>query len=57
MLCAFCGEEIISKPVKQGGEIFCSLECANRASGIEEEEDEGYFEEDPVDDFYEEGDE
>ena len=56
MLCSFCGEEIVGKPVKQGGEIYCSLECANQASGIDEE-DEGYFEEDPVDDFYEEEDE
>ncbi|MBD3258555.1 hypothetical protein GF377_08990 [candidate division GN15 bacterium] len=56
MFCAFCGEEIVGKPVKQSGELYCSLECANRASGIDEEEEEGYFEEDPVDDFYEEED-
>jgi hypothetical protein len=54
MYCAHCGEKINGKPIKQGGEFYCSLECANLASGIEPEEDEEYYEEDEIQSFYEE---
>jgi len=54
MHCAFCSEEIVSMPVKQEGEMFCSLECANMASGIESEEPEGYYEEDEIEGLLEE---
>ena len=40
MYCAQCGDKIVGKPVKQGGEFFCSPECANFASGVDIEEDE-----------------
>lgn len=53
MFCANCTEKIVGKPIKQAGEYYCSLECANAASGIDAE-DEEYFEEEAVDDFYEE---
>ena len=57
MLCAQCGEEIKGKPVKQDGEIYCSLECAYIAAGLDPEEDEDYFEEDPVEGTFDEDDE
>ena len=38
MHCANCSEKIMVKPLKQDSELFCSLECANLASGIEPEE-------------------
>ncbi|HUV29560.1 MAG TPA: hypothetical protein VMY05_00525 [Acidobacteriota bacterium] len=55
MFCAQCLERITGKPIRQGGEYFCSLECANLASGIDvEEESEGYYEEEPIAGLYEE---
>ncbi len=51
MICAQCGDMITGKPIKQLEEYYCSLECANLAAGIDPEE-EGYFEEPDVDDFY-----
>ena len=53
MHCAYCNEKIIGRAIKQGGELFCSLECANLAAGIDPEE-EGYFEEDNFEAYYEE---
>ena len=55
--CANCSEKILGKPVRQGGDIFCSLECANMAAGIDPEENDGYFEEDSLEDFYAEEEE
>jgi hypothetical protein len=52
MLCAFCNEKIAGKPIKQAAEYYCSLECANAASGVEPEEEE-YFEEESLDEFME----
>jgi hypothetical protein len=52
--CAQCSEKIIGKPLRQDGDYFCSLECANIASGIDPEEHQGYYEEKSFDDFYEE---
>jgi len=49
-----CSAKIVGKPIKQGQEYFCSLECANLASGIDPEEVEDYYEEDAIKDFYEE---
>lgn len=48
MKCAFCDETITGKPVKQSGQYYCSLECANMAAG-NGFDDEEYFDEDPVD--------
>ena len=45
MLCARCGETIRGRPVKEGNEFFCSLECANRLSGLESDEQDGYYDE------------
>ncbi len=53
MYCAQCSEKILGKPIKQGADFYCSLECANLASGIEPTDDEEYFEEE-VDELYEE---
>lgn len=47
MRCAFCEDEIVGKPVRQQGQNFCSLECANFAAGLDSE-DEDYFDEQPV---------
>lgn len=55
MLCSQCGEEIVGKPVKQAGEFYCSLECANIAAGIDpDEEEEDYFEEDEIEGLFDE---
>ncbi len=53
MFCANCSEKILGQAVKQGGEFFCSDECASLAAGVDPEEANGYFEEDEsVDDFF-----
>lgn len=57
MLCAKCGEEIKGRPVKEGSEFFCSLECANQASGLESDEQDGYYDEGDLEGMYAEEDE
>ncbi len=61
MDCAFCGEEFTGNPVRQDGQIFCSVECAEMAAevGIDDEDFElGDDGEDDVDmDFEEESEE
>ncbi len=57
MQCAQCGDEINGKPVRQDGDIFCSLECAYIAAGLDPEEEEGYYEEDPVEGAFTDEDE
>jgi hypothetical protein len=52
MFCAHCAEKITGKPIRQGGEYYCSLECANAASGIATDDSEEYFEEDAIEDFF-----
>ena len=55
MRCAYCNEELIGYKIKQGDEFFCSLECANSASGlVSEDEEEGYYEEAEIEGLYEE---
>ncbi len=55
MQCSNCGEKIVGKPVKQTGEFYCSLECANVAAGIDPaEEEEDYFEEDEIEGLFDE---
>jgi hypothetical protein len=49
MVCKFCGEEFPGKPIRQGGFIFCSIECANMAADIGTDEDDEYFEEEALD--------
>ncbi|MDZ4724195.1 MAG: hypothetical protein SGI97_09875 [candidate division Zixibacteria bacterium] len=51
MFCANCTEKIVGKPIKQATDYYCSLECANLASGIEPEEEE-YFEEEMIDEYF-----
>ncbi|NOY87881.1 MAG: hypothetical protein GXO93_00645 [FCB group bacterium] len=46
MFCAQCCEKILSDPVKQGNDYFCSLTCANLAAGYDPEEENNYYEED-----------
>mgnify|MGYP006311263343 CR=1 FL=1 len=50
MKCAFCEETISGKPIRQNGQYFCSLECADLAAGNGFDED-SYFDEEPVDMF------
>ena len=38
MHCANCSEKILGRPFRQDKDVFCSLECANLASGIDPEE-------------------
>ena len=49
MHCAYCSEKITGKVVKHSGGLFCSLECANRAAGVDTEEENEYYEETPLD--------
>ncbi len=49
MRCAYCCDEFTGRPVKQGEEDYCSVECANLAAGIEEEEGPSYYDEDVLD--------
>jgi hypothetical protein len=56
MLCARCGEMIQGRPVKEGNEFFCSLECANQSSGLESDEQDGYYDEADLEGMYEEED-
>jgi hypothetical protein len=56
MYCAFCNEKISGIPVKQASEFYCSLECANLASGIDPEEAEEYYEEGDLQEYFEEDD-
>jgi len=44
----------VSKPVTQDGEHYCSLECANTASGVTTDEEDGYYEEDEIEGLIEE---
>lgn len=48
MVCEYCGERFSGRPIKQGDQNFCSIECANFAAEIGTEED-GYYEEDTLD--------
>jgi hypothetical protein len=48
MHCAYCSEKIVGRPISQGNDAFCSLECANLASGIDPDEYEEYFVEDDI---------
>ncbi|MDF1543915.1 MAG: hypothetical protein P1R58_02295 [bacterium] len=57
MVCSYCGEEILSKPIRQVGEYFCSLECANSAEGAGSDEAEEYYDESDLEGLYEEEEE
>ena len=48
MVCEFCGEEFEGKPVRQAGQIFCSIECADMAAEVGTDDDD-YYEEDELD--------
>ena len=57
MICAFCGEKFTGKPIKQGGQVYCSIECADMAAEVVSE-DEDYEEDENLDiENYEEEDE
>jgi hypothetical protein len=48
MRCAFCEDKIHGKPIRQAGQNYCSLECANLASGAHLDDDDAFFEEESV---------
>lgn len=53
MKCNHCGDQLASDPVRQESEYFCSLECANLASGIDpKDEENGYFEEHEIEELH-----
>ena len=54
MYCAQCNEKIQGKPIKQGSDYYCSLECANLAAGIEGGDTEEHYDEESVDEFFDE---
>lgn len=57
MICAFCGEKFTGKPIKQGGQVYCSIECADMAAEVVSE-DEEYYEDENLDvDNFEDEDE
>lgn len=51
--CANCSDKIIGKPFRQDKEFFCSLECANLASGVDSGESQEDPKQDPDDKRYE----
>lgn len=61
MDCIFCGEEFEGRPVRQDGQIYCSIECAETAREIGTDYDDfelDDFQDDSLDmDYYEEVDE
>jgi len=36
MRCAYCGDDITGKPIRQDGEVYCSRGCADQALAEEE---------------------
>ncbi len=56
MICTNCKDEIKGNPIRQGDEIYCSLECANKTSGMKPES-EDYFEEHELEGLYNEDEE
>ncbi|HOP06270.1 MAG TPA: hypothetical protein PLF13_03160 [candidate division Zixibacteria bacterium] len=54
--CSYCSEPINGKPINQGGEYFCSLECAHRALGIDTDEPDAYYDENELEGLWEEED-
>ncbi len=48
MRCAFCGVTFTGTPINQGGDVYCSIECADMAAELSGEESD-YFEEDALD--------
>ncbi|MEW5796780.1 MAG: hypothetical protein AB1772_10525 [Candidatus Zixiibacteriota bacterium] len=44
----------MGEPLKQGGEFFCSVECANVAQGIDPDDPLVYENEDFDEEFFEE---
>lgn len=58
MKCAYCGEGLDGHKIRQGDEVFCSLECANASSGlVSPDEEEGYYEEYEIEGLYNEDEE
>jgi len=55
--CAYCSEKIMGEPLKQAGNLYCSLECVKLATGIDPDEDEGFPEEESPESFLEDDDE
>jgi len=52
--CAYCKDEIQGRPTRQDKELFCTVECADKASGHGTEEPEEYFDESDLEGLYEE---
>jgi len=36
--CANCSEKIMNDPLRQAGDYFCSVACANQAQGLDPDE-------------------
>lgn len=54
MECARCKEKFNGLLEQEGDKVFCSMECADLASGIVPEENENYVEEAAPEGFNEE---
>jgi hypothetical protein len=61
MNCVFCGEEIIGRPIRQDGQVYCSIDCLDTATEVGIDQDDYEMEEVPDDgldlDYFEEADE
>jgi len=64
MNCVFCGEEITGRPIRQDGQVFCSIDCLDTAAevGFDGDDEDEYemdeIEDDGLDlDYFEETDE
>lgn len=53
MKCSHCDSKIAGDTIRQESEYYCSLECANLASGNNpEDEENGYFEEHEIEELH-----
>jgi len=54
IFCTQCKEEVMDRPIRQDNELFCSVQCADKASGHDTEEPEEYYDESDLEGLYEE---
>lgn len=48
MNCSYCKDAIDLNSIRQGSEMFCSLECANLAAGYDTNSEDSYYEEESL---------
>ena len=51
VMCAFCEEPIVGKPIVKDGQRFCSPECVEAFAAADEEDEEDDADDDLEDDY------